>query len=99
MGVKAFKLITGEDVIADVIADFDNVLVAKNPAVVIMQRSEDGRIGVGLQPYVPFAKDGKLEFYKHALSATFEVETQMVNEYNRIFGNGIIIAGANEIPR
>jgi hypothetical protein len=99
MSVQAFKMITGEDVVAEVVSESDTKLHTKNPAVVIMQRAEDGRIGVGLQPLVPIAKNGEVQFSISALSAFYEIETQMINEYNRIFGNGIVIASANEMPR
>ena len=99
MSVQAFRLLTGEDVIAEVVTSADGVVTTKNPAVVVMQRTEDGRVGVGLQPFVPFAKNGEISFLKTALSATYEVDTQMVNEYNRIFGSGIVIASAADLPR
>jgi len=99
MSVQAFKMITGEDVVAEVVGESDTFLHTRNPAVVIMQRAEDGRIGVGLQPLVPIAKNGEVQFSISALSAFYEIETQMINEYNRIFGNGIVIASANEMPR
>ncbi len=98
MSVRAFKLLSGEDIISTVISETDDVLVVKDPAMIIVQRTETG-FGVGLQPYTPYAKDHAVTFYKRALAASFDVEAQMQNEYNRIFGNGIVIAGANELPR
>lgn len=99
MSVQAFRLLTGEDVIAEVVTTTDSVVNTKNPAVVVMQRTEDGRVGVGLQPFVPFAKNGEISFLRTAMSAAYEVDTQMVNEYNRIFGSGIVIASAGDLPR
>lgn len=99
MSIQAFKLIGGEDVIGEVVSTSDFSFELKSPAVIVVQRSEDGRVGVGLQPYVPFASDTKVTLFKAALCATFDVDSQLKNEYNRIFGNGIVIAGANELPR
>lgn len=99
MSVQAFRLLTGEDVIADVTSSTATEVLTKSPAVVVMQRTEDGRVGVGLQPFVPFAKNGDITFLKSAMSATYEVDTQMVNEYNRIFGSGLVIASAADLPR
>lgn len=98
MSVCAFKMLSGEDIVASLIGEDDTTLIVKDPALIVMQRTETG-IGVGLQPYTPFAEGNKVCFNKSAISATFEVNIQMQNEYNRIFGNGIVIASASELKR
>lgn len=95
MTVKALKLVSGEDIIADIVKLDEGVLVLKNPAVIVVQRSEGGQMGVGLQPYTPFAT-GNVTLYKTSLIAEFEADMNLVNEYNRIFGSGIVIA--NQMP-
>ena len=97
MAVKAFKLINGEDIIGDVKSDESDKITIENPAMVQLH-TENGRTSVGLSPYAPFA-EGNITIFKTALTATFDVGSQMVNEYNRIFGAGIIVASANEMPR
>lgn len=95
MSIKAIKLISGEDVIFTLVKEEADRFTIKSPAVVVMQRTEDGKYGVGLQPYAPLA-EGNIELYKSALSASFDVNVQIENEYNRIFGSGIVIA--NTMP-
>lgn len=95
MTVKALKLVSGEDIIAEIIEAREGELVLKNPAVIVVQRSEGGQMGVGLQPYTPFAT-GNVTLYKTSLIAKFEADMNLVNEYNRIFGSGIVIA--NQMP-
>ena len=95
MTVKALKLVSGEDIIAEIIEAREGELVLKNPAVIVVQRSEGGQMGVGLQPYTPFAT-GNVTLYKTSLIAEFEADMNLVNEYNRIFGSGIVIA--NQMP-
>lgn len=93
MSIKAFKLISGEDVITDLVKEEADYFVIKSPAVVVMQQTADGKVGVGLQPFAPLS-EGSITLYKSALSATFDVNVQIENEYNRIFGSGIVIANA-----
>jgi hypothetical protein len=95
MTVKAFKLVSGEDIIAEVINDNDLTCMIKSPAVIVVQRSEAGQVGVGLQPYTPFAS-GNVTLHKTSFIADFEVDVSLTNEYNRIFGSGIVIA--NTMP-
>lgn len=95
MSVKSFKLVSGEDIIAEVTVAGDNSYTIKNPAVIVVQRTEGGNVGVGLQPYTPFAATD-VTLYKSCLIAEFEADMNLVNEYNRIFGSGIVIA--NTMP-
>jgi hypothetical protein len=97
MTVKAYRLITGEDIIADVELDH-NGYTFSNPAQVVMQQTQDGRVGAAFAPFAPYAKDGKILFYKDFVIGEMELDVKMINEYNRIFGSGIMIAAANEMP-
>lgn len=95
MSVQAFKLISGEDVITDVVKEDAATITVKSPAVIVIQQNGNGQMGVGLQPFAPLA-DGDVTLFKTALSASFEVEVNIKNEYSRIFGSGIVIA--NQMP-
>jgi hypothetical protein len=97
MAVKAYKLINGEDIIGDIKSDELGFIMIENPAIVTLHNA-DGKMNVGLSPYAPFA-EGAVTVFKNAIAATFEVGSQMVNEYNRIFGSGIIVASANQMPK
>lgn len=93
--IVVFKLVSGEEMIGEVFNTFDKVEEIKNPAVVMLQRTEQG-MGVALMPYMPYC-DGNIEFNKHSIVATGEPSQNMVNEYNRIFGAGIQVAPASAL--
>lgn len=97
MTVKAYRLITGEDIVADVEVD-ERGYTFSTPAQIVVQQTQDGRVGAAFAPFVPFAKDGKILFYKESIIAEIELDIKLINEYNRIFGSGIMIAAANEMP-
>lgn len=97
MTVKVYRLTTGEDIIGDTEMTH-NGLVIKNPAAIVVQRTQDGRVGMAFVPFAPFAKDNKVLIYQSGLMGEIEVDIEMTNEYNRIFGSGIVIAAANDIP-
>lgn len=97
MNVKVYRLITGEDIIADVEIDQHGIWV-KNPAAIVVQQTQDGRVGAAFAPFAPFAKDNKVLIRDSAIVAEMDVDVKMVNEYNRIFGSGIVLAAANEMP-
>lgn len=98
MNVKVYRLMTGEDIIADMEVD-QNGIWMKNPAAIVVQQTQDGRVGAAFAPFAPFAKDNKVLIRQTAVVGEMEVDVKMINEYNRIFGSGIVLAGANEMPQ
>lgn len=94
MTIMCFKLITGEEVISDVEIDQD-VYNLSSPALVILQQNPDGRYGVGLAPFMTYAKSIKLR--SDSIVAEAEVDSQLENEYRRIFGSGIVVASAGSL--
>ena len=93
--IKVYKLINGEDLIGEVFNVYADYVELKNPAQIVLQQSERG-VGVGLAPYMPFV-EGNLQLKKSAIAAEGEPKQEMSNEYNRIFGSGIVVAPANAI--
>jgi len=95
MTTKVFKLINGEEIIAEVSRAYDRHIELKNPATIVMQQTPQG-MGVGLAPYMPYAK-GNVELYRHSIASEAHPDIKMENEYSRIFGSGIQIATADSI--
>lgn len=93
--VIAFKLINGEEIIGEVFNTFVDVYEIKNPAQIVLQRTETG-MGVAMAPYMPYS-DGNIKLHKAAIGADCTPDQNMVNEYNRIFGAGIEIAPASAL--
>lgn len=96
MSIRGFRLTTGEIVLTQVKERKEGIIVLKDPAQMVMQEIEPGRAGVALQAFLPFGSN--IELYVGSVTAEFDVDVQVENEYNRIFGAGIVIAGANSIP-
>jgi hypothetical protein len=96
MSIKVCKLVTGEDIIADIELDQQGYLFS-NPAQIVVQQTQDGRVGAAFAPYAPYAKDGKVRIFGNAVIGEIEIDVKLINEYNRIFGSGIMIAGADEM--
>jgi len=99
MAVTVYKLISGEDIIADVEGETSTTVTLKNPAAIIVQQTDDGRVGAAFAPFTPFAKDNRVVIYKSAIAGHMEIDVKLANEYSRIFGSGIMIASANEMPK
>ena len=94
--VKVFKLINGEELISEIHNHYNDNFELKNPANIMLQPTQNGQMGVGIAPYMPYAS-GNVKLYKSAIAAEAEPEQNMINEYNRIFGSGIEIAPASAL--
>lgn len=94
--VKVFKLINGEELIAEIFNAYPDYYEMKNPANIMLQQTAQGQMGVGIAPYMPYAA-GNVNLYKSAIAAEAEPDQGMTNEYNRIFGAGIEIVPAGVI--
>jgi hypothetical protein len=55
----------------------------------VLQQTEKG-MGVAIAPYMPYAS-GNINLYYSAIAAECVPDQNMINEYNRIFGSGIVI--------
>lgn len=93
--IVVYKTVTGEELIGEVFNRYDSFIELKNPAQIILQRTEQG-MGVGLAPYMPYV-EGNLNLSRSAILAEGIPNQQMANEYNRIFGSGIQIAPASAL--
>lgn len=93
--IKVFKLINGEEIIGEIFSHFDRHIELKKPASIVMQRTEQG-VGVGLAPYMPYAT-GNIDLHRNAIASEALPDTQLVNEYNRIFGSGIEVVPASAL--
>jgi len=94
MNIKAFKLITGEEVIAEVEkeTDFDYFIV--NPVGIAIVRGQDGRPNVGFTPFPIHAEQksgAKMTIATMNVVYVYVPAEDFINNYNQIFGSGIVL--------
>lgn len=99
MTVKAFRLLSGEDIISEVVNETVDTVALKTPAAIVVQQTADGRVGASFAPFMPFAKDGKVTLKVTAIVGEFDIDVKLQNEYSRIFGSGIVLATEADVPR
>lgn len=87
---------SGEEVIGDCVEN-DSTITVKNAVSIVYQQTEKG-LGAGLAPFMPYCEDD-IEIKSHAVASSGKPGKDMLNQYNTIFGSGIVVAGANEMPQ
>ena len=92
--IKVFKLISGEELISKS-TETGTGWNLDSPAQIVMQQTKDG-VGVALAPYMPYAS-GDIQLYQHAVASEASPDVKMENEYSRLFGSGIQLAGVGSL--
>ena len=96
MTVKAVKLISGEELVGEVVHEergndgFIEEVTLKNVVAILIQRAPDGNLNVAFIPFAPYlGRSATFDFKHDKLLFVKEVDEQMANQYNAMFG-GIV---------
>jgi hypothetical protein len=94
MDIKILKLNTGEEVLGEVEIESETEIVLVNPVGVAIVRGKDGQPNVGFAPFPLHAeqKSGQtIAFSKKNVVYSYVPAEDFVNNYNQIFGAGIVL--------
>jgi len=87
--IKVLKLVTGEEILGEILSEEADRIAVKNPLLIMMQRTQNGEVGMGFLPYLPYSEDRQFTFKSDHVLVCKEVDSELKNQYNKIFG-GII---------
>ena len=88
INVKLFRIATGEEVIAELVAQDDNFVTVKNGLVVLP--SPDGRVGFAPWASVIDKTIPDLIIAKNHIVYIAEVDEQVKIKYNEIYGSKLV---------
>ena len=90
MNIKIVKLISGEELIGD----WDrNKLTISNPVVMIPVSKDQ----LGFQPWSPLSEDEDIKLKEQHILAILTPDTKLQNEYNRVYGSGLVMPEEEKI--
>lgn len=95
MNIKLLRLVTGEDVITELVEN-DTTYTFKNPLIVYIRPSETGIPSIGISQWVPYAAGKEFVIAKDKAVFVTEPAEDIRKQYDQVFGAGIIIA--NNMP-
>ena len=100
MNIRVLKLINNEDVLAEVETESETEYVILNPVGIAIVRGKDGQPNVGFAPWPIHAESKSGQTFviakKNVLYSYVPAE-DFVNNYNQIFGTGIILPKTQSI--
>jgi len=90
MATKILKLTSVEDIICDY-EEIDGKHFISSPAKLIMVPTEEGGMGIGIMPWIPFTDEDKAEIKAECIMLKpMNPSTDIRNEYSRRFGSGFV---------
>jgi len=87
MNIKIVKLFNGEELIGEFNKKTN---VIKNPVVMIPVNKEQ----IAFQPWLPYAEDKEYQLKDTMIIITATPSPTILNEYNRVYGSGIVVPSA-----
>ena len=91
MNLKLLRLRSGEDVICEVLKESAEFIYIKNPAMLMPVGSQGQQMQMGMAPWMPFSEQNEFEIPRDWLVVMSDVVKDIANNYNQIFGSGIVV--------
>lgn len=94
--IKILKLLSGEELIADVTNTGNSVILDKPCALqLVPSRSNPEQPSMALIPYAAYTDNHQITVKADHVIWTEEPLKELYNQYNSIFGNGIVVANSS----
>ena len=93
MNILVLKLITGEEVLGEVVNKDPSFVALKNVVGIAVVRGQDGQPSIGFSPFPLHAEPktgNKFTFSKKHVVYNYVPAEDFINNYKQIFGAGII---------
>ena len=90
MNIKIVRIVSGEELIGDWNKETNTI---NNPVVMVPL----GKDQLGFQPWIPYSEDEAMTFKDQHIVVVLTPDTKLQNEYNRVFGSGLLVPEENII--
>jgi hypothetical protein len=92
MNIKLLRLVTGEDVLTEILDAGDIAYQIKNPLIVYIRPTETGVPTVGMSQWIPYSADKEFIIKNDKVVVVSEPAEDIRSQYDRVFGSGIVLA-------
>lgn len=95
MKILAMKLVTGEEILGEIESESETEIVLVNPVgIAIVRDPKTGQPNVGFAPFPLHAEQktgATVALSKKSVVYSYQPAEDFVNNYNSIFGSGIVV--------
>ena len=90
MNVKIIRIVSGEELIGDW---NDETNTITSPVVMVPIAKDQ----LGFQPWIPYSEEEAMTFKEQHIVVVLTPDTKLQNEYNRVYGSGLVVPDENII--
>lgn len=92
--VRLFRIVTGEEVVAEVVSETDTTITVQNGLVVLPTNN-----GVGFAPWATVINKDKPEITmsRNHIVYVAEVQEDVANKYNEMFGSKLVMPESKKL--
>ena len=84
MNIKVLRLVTAEELIGEWDQEKSSII---NPVVMVPVAKDK----IGFQPWITLSNDDEISLKDQHIMAIVTPDIKLQNEYNRVFGSGLIV--------
>ena len=90
MNIKAVRLVSGEELIGDW---NEETKIITNPVIMLPV----GKDQLGFSPWIPYVEEKEVPLKEQHIVTVLTPDKRLQNEYNRVYGSGLIVPDADKI--
>ena len=90
MNIKIVRIVSGEELIGE----WNEKTNTITSPVVMVPIAKDQ---LGFQPWIPYSEEEAMTFKEQHIVVVLTPDTKLQNEYNRVFGSGLLVPEENII--
>jgi hypothetical protein len=96
--LRILKLISGEEIVGEILTDTENSVTIQDPCTLGLMQSPTGP-RLNMMPMLLFSEQKKVQLQKSHILYTVTVAQEIQNKYNEIYGSGIVLPKPSAIIR
>ena len=90
MNIKVVRLISSEELIGDWNEETNTIT---NPVVMVPVAKDQ----LGFSPWIPYVDEEDVQLKEQHIMTVLTPDNKLQNEYNRVYGSGLIVPDAEKI--
>ena len=90
MNIKVVRLISGEELIGDWNEETNTIT---NPVIMVPV----SKAQLGFSPWIPYVEEEEVPLKEQHIVTILTPDNKLQNEYNRVYGSGLIVPPADKI--
>ena len=90
MNIKVIRLVSGEELIGEW---NEEKTIINNPVIMVPIAKDQ----LGFQPWIPYSDDEDVKLKDQHIMTVLTPDKKLQNEYNKVYGSGLIMPDADKI--